>query len=563
MKKFRWQLLIILTTGLVVGLLLFFQQGGTTLAVESTPSPVSGGIYTEALVGSLMRLNPMLDQYNQADRDINRLLFNSLVKFDTTGLPQPDLAETWSYSSDGTRYTFSLRSNAFWHDGTPVTTQDVMYTVSLLQSGNSLISEDLRTFWSEIQVNAVSDTIIEFALPEAFAPFLDYLSFQILPAHLLGNLTLDELVDHPFNMAPIGTGPYKFSRMLVEGGTITGVDLVANENYYQGTPYIDEIVFQYYATESEAWAAYQAGEVDGLASVSNTILPEVLAEPGLNLYSTREPRLSMVFLNLNNPAKGFLQESDFRRALMLAINRQEIIDQVMLGQGILAEGTILPGNWAFYADQGQFSYDPDAAKQLIAALGIVAGQDGYLFTSDGIEIRIVLLVQNDELQTQIGEYIKQGWESIGVAVDVLPLSYDEVVTALDTHNFDAALMDIDLSGTPDPDPYPFWAQSQVEGGQNYSQWDNRSSSEYLEQARVTNDQELRTKLYRNFQVLFHEELPSLPLFYPVYNYAVKETINNVSIGPIYEPSDRLNAINTWYILAGKTEAEQTATPAGN
>lgn len=563
MKKFRWQLLIILTTGLVVGLLLFFQQGGTTLAVESTPSPVSGGIYTEALVGSLMRLNPMLDQYNQADRDINRLLFNSLVKFDTTGLPQPDLAETWSYSSDGTRYTFSLRSNAFWHDGTPVTTQDVMYTVSLLQSGNSLISEDLRTFWSEIQVNAVSDTIIEFALPEAFAPFLDYLSFQILPAHLLGNLTLDELVDHPFNMAPIGTGPYKFSRMLVEGGTITGVDLVANENYYQGTPYIDEIVFQYYATESEAWAAYQAGEVDGLASVSNTILPEVLAEPGLNLYSTREPRLSMVFLNLNNPAKGFLQESDFRRALMLAINRQEIIDQVMLGQGILAEGPILPGNWAFYADQGQFSYDPDAAKQLIAALGIVAGQDGYLFTSDGIEIRIVLLVQNDELQTQIGEYIKQGWESIGVAVDVLPLSYDEVVTALDTHNFDAALMDIDLSGTPDPDPYPFWAQSQVEGGQNYSQWDNRSSSEYLEQARVTNDQELRTKLYRNFQVLFHEELPSLPLFYPVYNYAVKETINNVSIGPIYEPSDRLNAINTWYILAGKTEAEQTATPAGN
>lgn len=563
MKKFRWQLLIILTTGLVVGLLLFFQQGGTTLAVESTPSPVSGGIYTEALVGSLMRLNPMLDQYNQADRDINRLLFNSLVKFDTTGLPQPDLAETWSYSSDGTRYTFSLRSNAFWHDGTPVTTQDVMYTVSLLQSGNSLISEDLRTFWSEIQVNAVSDTIIEFALPEAFAPFLDYLSFQILPAHLLGNLTLDELVDHPFNMAPIGTGPYKFSRMLVEGGTITGVDLVANENYYQGTPYIDEIVFQYYATESEAWAAYQAGEVDGLASVSNTILPEVLAEPGLNLYSTREPRLSMVFLNLNNPAKGFLQESDFRRALMLAINRQEIIDQVMLGQGILAEGPILPGNWAFYADQGQFSYDPDAAKQLIAALGIVAGQDGYLFTSDGIEIRIVLLVQNDELQTQIGEYIKQGWESIGVAVDVLPLSYDEVVTALDTHNFDAALMDIDLSGTPDPDPYPFWAQSQAEGGQNYSQWDNRSSSEYLEQARVTNDQELRTKLYRNFQVLFHEELPSLPLFYPVYNYAVKETINNVSIGPIYEPSDRLNAINTWYILAGKTEAEQTATPAGN
>jgi len=172
MKKFRWQLLIILFTGLIVGLLLFLQQENTTPNAESTPSPITGGIYTEALIGNFLRLNPMLDRYNQPDQDVDKLIFSSLVTFDTTGMPQPDLAETWSYSSDGTRFTFSLRPNAYWHDGTPVTSQDIAYTVSLLKSKNELIPQDLQSFWSEIEVKVVSDTVVEFDLPEAFAPFL-------------------------------------------------------------------------------------------------------------------------------------------------------------------------------------------------------------------------------------------------------------------------------------------------------------------------------------------------------------------------------------------------------
>ncbi len=170
-------------------------------------------------------------------------------------------------------------------------------------------------------------------------------------------------------------------------------------------------------------------------------------------------------------------------------------------------------------------------------------------TAEGVEVRLVLLSPDDELHTQIAEYIKQGWESVGVAVDVLSMPYADVVAKLDARDYDAALVEIELSGTPDPDPYPFWAQSQAQSGQNYSQWNNRSASEYLEQARVSNDYTLRAKLYRNFQILVHEQLPSLPLFYPVYNYAVRNTILDVTIGPIYEVSDRLNNLNTWFILA--------------
>jgi len=118
-----------------------------------------------------MRFNPLLDRYNQVDQDVDRLIFSSLVKFDATGMPQPDLAETWSYNSDGTRFTFSLRPNAYWHDGTPVTTQDIAFTISLMKSENELVPNDLRQFWSEIQVDLVSDTVIEFALPECLCTF--------------------------------------------------------------------------------------------------------------------------------------------------------------------------------------------------------------------------------------------------------------------------------------------------------------------------------------------------------------------------------------------------------
>jgi peptide/nickel transport system substrate-binding protein len=559
MKKFRWQLLIILITGLVVGLLLLLQQSSTTPEVESTISPISGGIYTEALVGNFLRFNPILDRYNQPDQDVDRLIFSSLVEFDASGFPQPDLAETWSYTSDGTRFTFSLRQNAYWHDGTPVTAQDVAFTISLMKSGHDLIPDDLSKFWSEVQVDVVSDTVIEFALPEAFAPFIDYLSFQVLPAHLLGNLTMDQLVDHPFNLAPVGSGPYKFSKFLVKDGVVTGVDLLANGDYYGGKPYIDEVVFQYFPSEAEAWAAYQAGEVDGIAAISDDILPEVLAEPTLNLYSSRMPRLSIVFLNLKNPAKPFLQQAEFRQALMLAINRQAILDNLLLGQGILAAGPILPGNWAYYPDLGSYSYDPDSAAQRIAALGFMRDEAGVLVTSEGVEVRLVLVVPQDVLHQQIAEQIKQGWEAVGVTVDLLVEPHDQVVARLEAHDYDAALVDIDLSGTPDPDPYPFWAQSQAQGGQNYSQWSNRAASEYLEQARVTNDYELRTKLYRNFQILYHEEMPSLPLFYPVYNYGIRNTVYGVTVGPIYDPSDRLKDIATWYILSGRTTLEITPT----
>ncbi len=518
--------------------------------------PVSGGIYTEAILGQFLRLNPFLDIYNSSDRDVDSLIFSGLVKFDSQGLPQPDLAESWGISQDGTLFNFSLREEIFWHDGAPITTEDVLFTVGLLQSGNALIPEDLSQFWDEIQVNVLSEKLIQFALPEAFSPFLDYLTFGILPEHLLGGLSLDEMIDDPYNLAPVGSGPFKFGRLLIEENKIVGVVLQANESYYEGRPFLDEIVFRYYPTEEAAWQAYQDGEVEGISSVSNGILPSVLAEPDLSLYAARKPLLTIVFLNLQNPAVGIFQEAGFRRALLMSIDRQRIINTLYQGQAIQAHGPIMPGNWAYYDEIDQILYEPEVAKRELALLGITSNEDGTgLVTTEGLDISFNLLCPDTELHRNMATRIQADWARIGIDVQINVKPYEDVIADLEARDYEAALVDINLTGSPDPDPYPFWGQAQAQTGQNYAQWDDRAASEFLEQARISINFADRERLYRNFQVVFQNELPSLPLLYPIYNYAINVQIKGVRIGPIYENSDRFMTVNSWYILAERSDQD--------
>jgi peptide/nickel transport system substrate-binding protein len=495
-------------------------------------------------------LNPFLDIYNEPDRAVDQLIFNGLIEFDSRGIPQTDLAESWGVSQDGTVYNFSLRDDVFWHDGEAFNSQDVLYTIDLLQSQHNLIPEDLRNFWSEVEVRALSETQLQFLLPEPFAPFLDYLNFGILPEHLLGGLGMDALVDDSFNLAPVGTGPFRFQRLIVENDEIVGVVLEAFDAYHLERPYLDEFIFRYYPNSDAALAAYQEGEVEGIGEVHPSVLEDVLAEQGLDVYTTREPLLTMIYLNLDNPEVGFLQNPDFRRALMSAINREIIIERVYNGQAVPANGPILPGTWAYYNDLENVTYNPVEAQRLFESTGVTFDEEAEIFLSEAdLEIGLTLLHPDTPQHTQIAERIQSDWEALGVDVTLEAKPYENVLEDLSLREYETALVDINFTRSPDPDPYPFWSQAQIQSGQNYSEWDNRSASEFLEQARMTVDLGERERLYRNFQVLFMRELPSLPLFYPVYTYAVTEDLNGISLGPLFEPSDRFNEVHDWYILS--------------
>lgn len=557
MRRLRWQILVVVATILIVAVLLLSQQ--PTVSSNVTQAAV-GGIYTEGVAGALGRLNPLLDWNNPADRDVDRLIFSGLIKFDSHGFPQADLAASWGMSADGMIYNFSIRPNAVWQDGTPVTSDDVIFTIDLIKS-SSLFPPDIKQLWSDIDVKRLNDKNLKFTLPEPFAPFLDYTTFGILPKHLLQSTPPGKLADAPFNINPVGTGLYKFDHLLVDSGKITGVVLTANDKYYGDKPYIQQVVFRYYPDTKSAYEAFQEGDVLGVGELTQDILPQALADPNLSVYTSQLPQMSIVLLNLNNTQVPFLQNANVRRALMLGLNRDYLVGNFLKGEAVVADGPIMPGSWAHYDGLQHLNYDPDTAVKLLKGEGyVIPASGGTVRAKDNVALNFTLVHPNDALHTRIAQAIQQEWLQIGVQVNLQSVPYDQIIpNYLAPRTYQAALVDLNIARTPDPDPYPFWHQSEASGGQNYSQWDNAAASEYLEQARTESDFAVRTRLYRNFQVVFAKELPSLPLYYPVYNYGVDAQVHGVQIASLYDTSDRLAFINQWYLVTRRA-LQQTPVP---
>ncbi|MEN6393804.1 MAG: ABC transporter substrate-binding protein, partial [Anaerolineaceae bacterium] len=170
MKKLRLQLLIAIVALVAIGILLLSQQPALQ---QITPvQPTTGGVYSEGLIGSFGRLNPVLDYYNQVDRDVDRLIFCSLIQFGDKGIPESNVAESWGISADGKVYNFSIRDNAVWHDGQPVVSDDIVFTTELFRDEQLPFPQDQRELWKQIETIKLDERTLQFRLPEPFAPFM-------------------------------------------------------------------------------------------------------------------------------------------------------------------------------------------------------------------------------------------------------------------------------------------------------------------------------------------------------------------------------------------------------
>ncbi|GAP20124.1 ABC transporter substrate-binding protein [Leptolinea tardivitalis] len=560
MKNLRWQFVIIFLTGLVIGILLLGEQKDVG-SLAATPRPAQGGIYTEAVVGNLQRLNPLLDSKNQPDRDIDRLLFNGLVKFDSRGLPKADLAESWGISQDGTTYNFTLRKDLKWHDGQPVTADDVIFTVETMRQGTPTLSSDLQDFWKSVEVKG-SGLNLQFRLKEAFSPFLDYVTFGILPKHLLNGLSGDAFVNSPFNLQPVGTGPFQFERLIVDNGNITGLVLRAYKDYHGQKPNLSQIVFLFYPDSIGALTAYKENRAQGISQLTPDVLPQALNYPNLALYSGRKPELTILLLNLKNTEVPFFQEKVVRKAIMQSLNRQWMIDNLLQGQAIIADGPIFPGTWAFYDGIKPVAFEPEIATRNLKEAGwVLAGETDTVRSKKDVFLKFKLSVPDIDRYKNLAGAIQRDLAAVGIQVDLEVMPFESLMSdRLNTRSYQAALVDLSMSKSPDPDPYPFWDQSQSTGGQNYSQWDQRVASEMVEQARITTDIDERMRLYRNFQLIFEDEIPAIPMFYPVYTWGADNTIRGVRMGPLYDSSDRFNNVTDWYLSLNPITVQVTPTP---
>jgi peptide/nickel transport system substrate-binding protein len=423
--------------------------------------------------------------------------------------------------------------------------------------------------WSQISLTRVDGLTVQFKLPEPFAPFLDYLSVGMLPDHLLRGVSAGQLIDHPQNLQPIGTGPFRFEGFEIEDGRILRLALSANEDYYGQAPYLERVDFRFFETQEQALQAYQAGDVQGLSGVTGDTLKTLLADGDTNVYSARLPSAEVVFLNTRHPEKVFLADKRVRQALMLGLNRQSIIDRYFQGQAVIATGAVLPGTWAFAEGLSPLPFDPERAASLLDAaewtipVGATPGTPEYVRAKDDLPLAFELLHADDVTHLAVAQALQEYWRQIGIVVTLRAAPAEELLSqALEPREFEAVLAELDLSRYPDPDPYPFWHDSQAEAGQNYSGFSDRNTSIWLEQARTTPDIRKRAGLYRSFSFRFQDQMPSLFLFHPVYTTAIRSQVLGVTMGPLVDPSDRFSSIEGWYVLARRARTQAPESPDG-
>jgi peptide/nickel transport system substrate-binding protein len=564
MRHLRWQALIVIL-GLLLTVGLLWGQTTPDIAVTDVPE-VGVGTYTEALIGAPRALNPLLDFANPVDRDLDRLLFSGLTRFDTFGRPEPDLAN-WLISADQQTYTFILKPSLTWHDGRPLTAADVAFTVALMQDQAYPGPADLKAFWQAISVAVTGTQTIAFTLPEPFAPFLDYTDFGVLPQHLLQNVSAAQLVQAPFNIQPVGSGPFVFEGWRAEGGRVTGAVFRAFEAYVGPKPRLASVEFQFHLNADTALQAYARGEVQGVGGLDKAQVDAALQTPDTNLYTTLQPEFSLIFLNLRDDTLPFFKDKKVRQALLLGLNRSAMVAEVLQGQAVLANSPVLPGSWAYNLALPTAAYDPTQALSLLESAGWIvpadalAGAADYVRQKDGVPLRFTLIAPDTPVHAAVARSAQQTWAALGVQVDVAAVDPSAIRSQyLEPRTFQAILVDFTLAGTPDPDPYPLWHETQAESGQNYGGLTDRIISQALEQARITTDLATRARLYQQFQSRFADQVPALLLYYPVYNYVIGARVGGVQVGPLTDWSDRFITLADWYVATRRVVVEPSPAP---
>jgi peptide/nickel transport system substrate-binding protein len=525
--------------------------------------PAPGGTYVEGVAGAPRNINPLLCQLNDADHDLCSLVFSSLTRLNENGEPVPDLAENWSISDDGITYTFKLRPDARWEDGAPVTADDVLFTTGLLQDPTFPGRKDIGDLWKSVTVNKLDDATVQFRLSQPYAPFMDHTTIGLLPQHILSGTAASSLADIPFNLQPKGNGPWRVTDVNTAGGRVSSIGLESSPTYYGPKPKIGRLVFRYYSNSQALLDAFRNGDVDGMANLSPGELAKLESLNNATIYSTPQARYVSLLINQRQDSGAIaLTELPVRQALMVALDREAIIRDVLKGQGLLAETPFIPGTWAHDAEVKHSGRDLERAKQLLQNAGYelttVAPSNVEVWQKDGEPIGFTLLTPEMKPLIDVAEAVAKQWRELGVQVTVVPVR-NIVKNFLYTRQFQVALTETLLDG--DPDPYPFWHQSQSTLGQNFTGWENAEASDWLQQARTTTDRSQRFELYRRFQQKLAEELPALMLYYPTFQYVVSNRVKNVQVAPIIYASDRLRSLNDWTVATRRVlTSEATAQP---
>jgi peptide/nickel transport system substrate-binding protein len=499
-------------------------DGEPPLVVRPDPGkPVPGGRIVQALLGDASNLIPMLAS-DTASSEITGQIFVAPLRYNKNLELVPWAAESYEILDGGRLLRFKLREDIRWTDGVPLTAEDVEFTYKLMIDPNTPTpySGDYERV-KEFKVTGPYG--FEVRYDEPFARALVTWAHDILPKHALEG---EDLLNTKYSREPLGAGPYKLKEWI-PGRRIV---LTANEDYFLGRPYIDEIVYRIIPDQATQFLELKAGNLDfmGLSPmdyVFQTSGPDWAGR--FNKYRYLSAGYTYMAYNLEHP---IFSDRRVRRALAHAVDKQEIVKGVLLGLGQPAVGPFQPGTWAYRDDIEPFRYDPELARRMLAEAGWEDHDGDGVLDKDGRAFSFTLLTNQGNAQRQrAATIIQYRLAQIGIKVDIRAVEWATFLHEfVDKGRFDALIL---AWTTPaEPDPYSVWhSDNAKDGGLNFVRYRNPELDRLVDAARRTLDREARRKMYWRVQEILHEDQPYCFLYVPMSLPIVAARVQGIDPAP--------------------------------
>ena len=470
-------------------------QTETEPAAEASTLVYGSGDYT--------RINPAMDEHCE----INVLLFDGLTAHDGENQIVPGLAKSWEFDEGTNTYTFHLNENVTWHDGEPFTANDVKFTIEAIQDPDNG-SENAPNYEDVEEITVQDDLTVSFRLSAPNAAFLDYMTMAILPQHLLEG---EDFQTSDFFRSPVGTGPYKLANWDV-GQSIV---LEKNESYFKGAANIDQIIFKIVPDDNAQAVQLESGELD-LALLDPKNAQQFQGKDGFTCYDMKTSDYRGILFNFWNDY--WTENKDIIPAVCYAIDRQAIVDAVLLGQGMPAYGP-LQRNIYNNENVEHYDYNPEKAQSILESIGCVMGENGY-YERNGEEIGFVISVMAGEQdRIDIAQAAAQQLREVGIHCTV------DIPAKMDWGGQQACLIGWGSPFDADDHTYKVFG---TDKGANYSGYSNAKVDEYLTKARESSDEATRREYYD----LFQQELSNDPAYaficYIDANYVATSRLHGIA-----------------------------------
>lgn len=504
-------------------------------------------VFVEGIVGKVKTLNPLFVEFTNAERDICSLIFSGLSKYDPIQKKVIEDIATHTLSFDKKVYTFVIKDNAYWHDDTKVTADDVYFTYHDIIQNPNFKNPILKSNFQGIEIKKIDQKTVEFHLTEPNSFFFTNTVIGLLPQHIWKDIPVSELDKSELNLTPIGSGPYKVKehfKLLEDHGEIT---LESYENYYGEKPKIQNVVFYVFKTWGDL--IENRNRVHGISKIHfEKDLEKIVNEKYFNIYDYYLPQYTAIFINTDSP---FLKEEKVRLGLLKSINKEELIQ--LLGSKRKIDTPLLELNqeeWlnkysieeaqgAFYDTGWRFDSDEEAEKR------IRKNKEGKLF-----KLKLIALkpnpetAQSSELEITL-DYIKESLLKVGCDLQIESIeTSQELEEKIKNRNYDLLLYGQHLGYNLDT--YAYWHSSQAtQSGLNLSNYRNLKADALIEDVRQIFDNEKKKEALNRLGKVIEGDVPAIFLYTPIYHYAVNKKVGNIQIGFPSFSSDRLSYLYKW------------------